>query len=160
MVGLTVPFPGNVYGAFRIARAVRRVSPATRIVLGGGYVNTELRELSDPRVFDYVDFVTLDAGETPILAILEHLAAPADARPMLRTFVRRGGAVALVSDDSLRDVPITGAGTPTYAGLALDRYLGPSHELVIAGPLSSAEGKSALAAIRGRFLPRSAIAAR
>jgi radical SAM superfamily enzyme YgiQ (UPF0313 family) len=121
LVGLTAPFPGNVYGAFRIARAIKAAAPATRIALGGGYVNTELRELTDPRVFDYVDFVTLDDGEAPMLALIEHLRDP--ARPLFRTFVRRGKSVALVTDETLHDIPIRDAGTPTYAGLALDRYL-------------------------------------
>jgi radical SAM superfamily enzyme YgiQ (UPF0313 family) len=133
VVALTAPFPGNLYGAFRIARAIKARAPKTRAVLGGGYVNTELRELSDPRVFDYVDFVTLDAGEAPLLALLEHLR---DARrPLLRTFVRKKHAVALVSDDTLRDLSITETGTPSYAGLPLDRYvsmvemLNPMHRL-------------------------------
>ena len=121
VVGLTAPFPGNVYGAFRIARAIKRAAPATRIVLGGGYVNTELRELADPRVFDYVDYVTLDDGEAPLLALLEHLGDP--AAPLHRTFVRDAGEVRLVSDERRRDVALRDAGTPTYAGLALDRYL-------------------------------------
>ena len=121
VVGLTAPFPGNVYGAFRIARAIKRAAPAIRIVLGGGYVNTELRELADPRVFDYVDFVTLDDGEAPMLALLRHMGDP--AAPLLRTFVRRAGAVRLVSDGGLRDVALRDAGTPSYAGLPLDRYL-------------------------------------
>src|SRR5439155_17418176 len=63
VLGLTAPFPGNVYGAFRMARKARELRPGIRIVLGGGYVNTELRELTEPRVFDFVDFVTLDDGE-------------------------------------------------------------------------------------------------
>jgi radical SAM superfamily enzyme YgiQ (UPF0313 family) len=121
VVGLTVPFPGNVYGAFRIARAIKRAAPATRIVLGGGYVNTELRELAEPAVFDYVDYVTLDDGEAPLLALLRHLADP--AAPLYRTFVRERGAVRLVSDDRRRDVALRDAGTPSYAGLPLDRYL-------------------------------------
>ena len=133
VVGLTAPFPGNVYGAFRIARAIKRVAPATRVVLGGGYVNTELRELADPRVFDYVDYITLDDGEAPLLALLRHLGDP-DA-PLLRTFVRQAGVVRLVSDDRLRDVALRDAGTPSYAGLPLDRYvslfemLNPMHRL-------------------------------
>ncbi|HET9621337.1 MAG TPA: radical SAM protein [Kofleriaceae bacterium] len=121
VVGLTAPFPGNIYGAFRIARAIKRLSPATRVVLGGGYVNTELRELAEPRVFDYVDFITLDDGEAPVLALLEHLADP--ARPLHRTFVRADGAVRFVADPTRRDVAIRDAGTPSYAGLALDRYV-------------------------------------
>ncbi|MEP6654314.1 MAG: hypothetical protein ABJA82_13210, partial [Myxococcales bacterium] len=122
LVGLTVPFPGNVFGAFRIAQAIRAVSPATHIVLGGGFVNTELRELSDPRLFDYVDFITLDDGERPLLALIEHLRDPAS--PLFRTFVRdEGGAVALRSDATMHDIPLRDAGTPTYDGLHLDRYL-------------------------------------
>ena len=122
LVGLTAPFPGNVYGAFRIARAVRAAWPAARIVLGGGYVNTELRDLSEPRVFDYVDFVTLDDGERPLLALVDHLRDP--KAPLFRTFVRGDdGGVVLRTDAALHDVPIAESGTPTYDGLELDRYL-------------------------------------
>lgn len=133
LVGLTVPFPGNVYGALRIARTIRASAPDTRIALGGGFVNTELRELSDLRVFDYVDFVTLDDGEAPMLALIEHLRDP--TAPLLRTFVREGERVVLRSDASLHDVPLRNAGTPTYDGLPLRRYpsllelLNPMHRL-------------------------------
>jgi radical SAM superfamily enzyme YgiQ (UPF0313 family) len=121
VVGLTAPFPGNVYGAFRIARVVKAEAPAVRVVLGGGYVNTELRTLTDPRVFDLVDYVTLDDGERPLLALLEHLRDP--SRPLLRTFVRDGDRGVQRSDAALHDIPLRDAGTPTYDGLPLDRYL-------------------------------------
>ncbi len=133
VVGLTAPFPGNVYGAFRIARAIKRVSKKTKLVLGGGYVNTELRELSDPRVFDYFDFITLDDGEAPFLALLEHLKSK--KKPLLRTFVRVADRVELVTTDAIHDVPIAASGTPSYGGLPLQRYvslfemLNPMHRL-------------------------------
>ncbi|MBY0400402.1 radical SAM protein [Myxococcota bacterium] len=133
LIGLTAPFPGNLYGALRIARAAKAIAPTTRIVLGGGYVNTELRTLAEPRLFDYVDYVTLDDGEAPLRALLAHLRDP-DA-PLLRTFVRRAGRVVLESDPSLRDVSQRDVGTPTYQGLPLDRYvslfemLNPMHRL-------------------------------
>ena len=75
VVGISAPFPGNVYGAFRLARAIKRARPAARLVLGGGYVNTELRDLAEPRVFDSFDYVTLDDGERPLLSLLRHLGA-------------------------------------------------------------------------------------
>lgn len=121
VVGLTAPFPGNVYGAFRIARKVKALAPHTVTVLGGGYVNTELRELSEPRVFDYFDYITVDDGEAPMLALIEHVRNK--HKPLLRTFVRQDGAVKLVTDESIHDVPLRDAGTPSYAGLPLDRYL-------------------------------------
>ena len=70
LVALTVPFPGNLYGAFRIAHAIKSQRPDMTIAFGGGYANTELRRLSDPRVFDYVDYVTLDDGERPLLSLI------------------------------------------------------------------------------------------
>ena len=121
VIGLTAPFPGNLYGALRIARQAKAIAPSTRVILGGGYVNTELRDLSEPRLFDYVDYVTLDDGEAPMQALLAHLRDP--SAPLLRTFVRRQGAVVLETDPSLHEVPQRDAGTPTYAGLPLDRYL-------------------------------------
>jgi radical SAM superfamily enzyme YgiQ (UPF0313 family) len=133
VLGLTVPFPGNAYGAFRIARAVRRDLPGVRIVMGGGYVNTELRQLSDPRVFDEVDFITLDDGERPLLSLLAHLRDP--AAPLFRTFVREGSSVVLKTAAKVCDVSFRDTGTPSYAGLPLERYvsivemLNPMHRL-------------------------------
>jgi radical SAM superfamily enzyme YgiQ (UPF0313 family) len=117
ILGLTAPFPGNVYGAFRIAKKVRELSPTTKIILGGGYPNTELRELKEPRVFDFVDYVTLDDGERPFLSILEGKGE------FLRTFVREEGKVVLKTTPKLHDIPHKDAGTPTYDGLPLDKYL-------------------------------------
>jgi hypothetical protein len=45
MVVLTVPFPGCLLGSLSIARRIRQMAPGVKVVLGGGYINTELREL-------------------------------------------------------------------------------------------------------------------
>lgn len=122
VVGITAPFPGNVYGAFRIARAIKEASPHTKLVLGGGYVNTELRDLSEPRVFEYFDYITLDDGERPLLALLEHLQSRGST-PLFRTFVREGGRVVYKSNHEMHDVPHRDTGVPTYDGLPLNDYL-------------------------------------
>jgi len=133
LVGLTLPFPGNVYGGLRIARVVKALRPRSVVVLGGGFVNTELRALDDPRVFDGCDYISLDDGERPLLALLEHLRDP--ARPLLRTFVRREGRVTFETTAALTDLAHDDTGTPTYQGLPLDRYvslfemLNPMHRL-------------------------------
>jgi hypothetical protein len=121
VVAITAPFPGNVYGAFRMAQTIRATNPGTTLVLGGGWVNTELRSLRDPRVFDFFDYVTLDDGERPLLNLLSRLAGR-DA-PLVRTFVRRGGAVVLEHDALQPDFPARDTGIPTYDGLPLDRYV-------------------------------------
>ena len=115
VVGMSAPFPGNVYGAFRMARVVRAAAPDAKLVLGGGWVNTELRALREPRVFDYFDYVTLDDGERPLLNLLARLAGR--RVPLVRTYVRKGDAVVLETDATQHDFPAqaTPARRPTTA---------------------------------------------
>jgi len=122
VVLISVPFPGAVYAAYRTTVNAQAQSPHIRTVLGGGFVNTELRELSEPRVFDYFDAVTLDAGERPLLALLEHFDGKRGAGRLSRTFIRHDGAVKYI-DIGEADVPFAEVGTPTWDGLPLNRYL-------------------------------------
>ena len=121
IVAITAPFPGNVYGAFRMARTMRAVNPKATLILGGGWVNTELRSLRDPRVFDYFDYVTLDDGERPLLNLLKRLS---DGKtPLVRTYVRKDSKVVLETDLTQHDIPQKDTGIPTYDGLPLDQYV-------------------------------------
>ena len=122
VVLLSVPFPGSVYAAFRIAQTVRRLRPETRIVLGGGYVNTELRSLAEPRVFDYFDYVTLDDGERPLLSLMDHLAGGRSRERLVRTYLRDEQRVRYVNFPE-PDVPFSETGTPTWDGLPIHDYL-------------------------------------
>ncbi len=124
LVLISVPFPGAVYAAFRMAQAIKQAHPHIRLALGGGFVNTELRELTEPRVFDYFDFVTLDAGERPLLALLEHLEGKRSVQRLVRTFVRDADTAQVrYLNWAEPDVPFGEVGTPTWDGLPLDRYL-------------------------------------
>ncbi len=122
IVLLSAPFPGSVYAAFRMAGAIKVHDPNIVTVLGGGWVNTELRQLKEPRVFDYFDYVTLDDGERPIVALLEHLAGQRPRLNLVRTYTRVDGAVRYFNSGE-PDVPFAEVGTPTWDGLPLDRYL-------------------------------------
>jgi hypothetical protein len=123
LVLLSVPFPGAVYAAFRMAQTIKAHHPHIRIGLGGGFVNTELRELTEPRVFDYVDFISLDAGERPLLTLIEHLKGQRSVQRLVRTFVRNDAGTVQLMNWAEPDVPFEDVGTPTWDGLPLDRYL-------------------------------------
>ena len=123
LVLLSVPFPGAMYAALRIAQCIKKADPKINVALGGGYVNTELRELKDARIFDYVDFITLDSGERPLLALLEHLEGKRSADRLVRTFIRdEGGTVRYIAWPE-PDVPFEEVGTATWDGLPLNSYL-------------------------------------
>jgi radical SAM superfamily enzyme YgiQ (UPF0313 family) len=122
MVLVSVPFPGAVYAAFRIAQTIKKYHPNITLELGGGFVNTELRELSEPRVFDYFDYITLDAGERPLLALIEHLQGKRSAQRLVRTFHRVDGTVQFTNFVE-PDIAFDDVGTPTWDGLPLAKYL-------------------------------------
>jgi radical SAM superfamily enzyme YgiQ (UPF0313 family) len=119
--GLSVPFPGNLLGALRIAQVIKEVAPEVKVVMGGGYVNTELRSLSDPRLFDLVDYLTFDDGEVPLEHLLNFIQN--GKGELLRTMFRVGGKVVLHSNPELHDVKFKNLDAPSYRGLDMKRYI-------------------------------------
>jgi radical SAM superfamily enzyme YgiQ (UPF0313 family) len=71
IVGFTVPFAGNLYAALKCAQYLKANYPEIKIVFGGGYVNTDLRQLKEPRIFEFADFICLDDGEIPLERIIQ-----------------------------------------------------------------------------------------
>ncbi|WP_370262451.1 radical SAM protein [Limnobacter sp.] len=123
LVLLSVPFPGAVYAALRMGQTIKAHHPEVRIGLGGGYANTELRELGEPRIFDFVDFITLDAGERPLLALIEHLQGKRSVQRLVRCFTRNAKGQVQYNNWQEPDVPFGEVGTPTWDGLPLNDYL-------------------------------------
>jgi hypothetical protein len=122
-VAFTVPFPGNLYAALKCGQYIKAKYPHIKVWMGGGYPNTELRSLKEPRVFDYVDFIVLDDGEAPVQLLLEHLAGKRPYTELKRTFLRLDGKVTFVNNLAVRDLPQREVGTPDYSDLRLREYL-------------------------------------
>ncbi|MCA0232736.1 MAG: radical SAM protein [Bacteroidetes bacterium] len=123
VVCLSVPFPGNLFGALKCGQYLKKHYPKVKIVMGGGFCNTELRSLSDPRVFDYLDFVCLDDGETPLRTLLEYVEEKRSLFSLKRTFARTDNQVVYYNGASEKDVAQRDTGTPDYSDLFLLDYL-------------------------------------
>ena len=123
VVGLTIPFPGNLYAALKCGQYIRQNYRQIKVIAGGGYVNTELRELSEPAVFNYLDFITLDDGERPLLNILELLEGKKKVEELTRTFIKIGNDVRYVNSEKEGCVSQKDIGCPDYSDLALGKYL-------------------------------------
>lgn len=116
---LSVPFPGNLFAAFRCAQFVKKNYPEIKISMGGGFPNTELRAISDPRVFEFLDYITLDDGELPV----EHLLTTAEKGVFKRTFVLENNCVLYKNNSERADYKQFEVGTPDYTDLKLDQYI-------------------------------------
>jgi len=120
---ISVPFPGNLYAAFRSAQFVKKHFPHIKVAMGGGFPNTELRSLSDKRVFEFFDFITLDDGEMPIENLIEYLEGKRDVRDLKRTFALINDQVKYLNNSTCRDYKQSEVGTPDYSDLLLDKYI-------------------------------------
>ena len=134
LVCFSVPFPGNLYSAFRCAQFIKATYPDTAVCMGGGFPNTELRDLKDARVFDYFDYITLDDGELPIELLVQHVHNLQDHPELKRTLLRRGGEVFYENNSTRSDYKQKDVGTPDYSDLPLDKYLSV---IEIANPMHS-----------------------
>lgn len=123
IVCLSVPFPGNLFAAFKCGQWLKQNHPAIKIVMGGGYPNTELRSISDVRPFEYVDYICLDDGETPLMQLLDYFAEKIDVSMLKRTFTLLNGVVSYCNGSLHADVRQENVGTPDYTDLPLKNYL-------------------------------------
>ncbi len=121
LVCFSVPFPGNLYSAFRCAQFIKANYPDIKIAMGGGFPNTELRSVSDVRVFEFFDFIALDDGELPIELI--HNAVLNKETTFKRTFIIENGSVVYKNNTTKLDYKQQDVGTPDYSDLVLDRYI-------------------------------------
>ena len=123
LVCISVPFPGNLFSAFRCAQYIRQHYPNIKIAMGGGFPNTELRSLTEPRVFDFFDFISLDDGELPLELIYESLSSSDKEFDFKRTFTCKNGVVVYNDSTNRNDYPQSEVGTPDYSDLLLDSYI-------------------------------------
>ncbi|MBO9562712.1 MAG: radical SAM protein [Niastella sp.] len=123
LVAISVPFPGNLYASFRCGQWIKQHYPDVKVVMGGGFANTELRSLSDPRVFEFYDFITLDDGEAPIENLIHYIEGKKTIEELKRTFTLIDGQVTYFNNKACADYKQGQVGTPDYSDFLLDKYI-------------------------------------
>ncbi len=123
LVALSVPFPGNLYTSLRCGQYIKQHFPHIKVAMGGGFANTELRSLSENRVFEFYDFVTLDDGEAPIENLVHHVAGSLPITSLKRTFCLHEDQITYFNSSECSDYQQHQTGTPDYSDLWLDSYI-------------------------------------
>jgi hypothetical protein len=123
LVCFTIPFPGNLFAALRCSQFIKQFFPTISIAFGGGYCNTELRSLSDIRIFEYVDFISLDDGEGPLLKIVQYLEGTVDISQLERTFVLEKNKVVYKNKTPNTIFHHKNLPAPSYVGLPFHKYV-------------------------------------
>ena len=137
VVGFCVPFPGNLYAAMKCSAFMKKVHPTVLTVMGGGYVNTELRQLDDPRLFNYFDFLTFDDGELPFEKLIKGFIEygldidnckieslyNAAKGSLVRAMFSYQDIIQSIGMNDKQNIPMNERGVPNYAGMPLPLYL-------------------------------------
>ena len=115
-VGVSVPFPGNLLAGLKCAKYIKTKYEGVKILMGGGYVNTELRQMTDTGIFKYVDYITFDDGELPVRRLIE-------GGELLRTAYLKEGKVEFAQMDVQENEKFGDLPAPTTRGLDLEKYI-------------------------------------
>ena len=140
-VGLSVPFPGNLLAGLRCAKYIKANYPQVKIVMGGGYVNTELRQMTDTGIFKYVDYITYDDGELPVRRLVE-------GGELLRTAYLKDGKVEYVN---MYNEPLRPSGTLTSSSSSLQGIMQASLPSTLASSVSSPKTGEEYGVVNERF---------
>lgn len=74
LVCISCPFPGTLAGALYTGRFFKeQYGSRVFVVLGGGYVNTELRQVRENRLCSYIDALSFDRGYGSYIDLFEHI---------------------------------------------------------------------------------------
>jgi len=133
-VCISVPFPGNLYTSLRCGQWIKQHYPHVQVAMGGGFANTELRSISDERVFEFYDFITLDDGEAPIEQLFGLVEGQNNIHDLKRTFLLQNGKVTYINNATCTDYKQGQIGTPDYSDLLLDKYISA---IEVANPMHS-----------------------
>ncbi|EAS19140.1 radical SAM domain protein [Flavobacteria bacterium BBFL7] len=134
LVCLSVPFPGNLYSSLRCGQFIKKNYPHIKIAFGGGFANTELRSITDVRVFEFIDYISLDDGELPLELVVNDVIKSEEQRVFKRTFIVEKDKVVYKNNSTASDYKQSQVGTPDYSDLLLDQYISV---IEIANPMHS-----------------------
>lgn len=134
LVCISVPFPGNLYTSLRCGQWIKQHYPNIKVAMGGGFANTELRSLTDKRVFEFYDFITLDDGEAPVENLFYHIEGRKNIDELKRTFLLQDDKVTYINNASCTDYKQGQVGTPDYSDFLLDQYISA---IEVANPMHS-----------------------
>lgn len=123
LICFTIPFPGNLFAALRCSQFIKQLFPGISVAFGGGYCNTELRSLNDPRIFEFVDFISLDDGEGPLLKLVRYIEETIDINELERTFVLENNKVVYKNKIPNTIFHHKNLPAPDYSGLPFDKYV-------------------------------------
>ena len=123
MVCISVPFPGNLYTSLRCGQWIKQHYPNIKVCMGGGFANTELRSLTDVRVFEFYDFITLDDGEAPVENLFHFINGAKNIEELKRTFTLINGEVKYINNIACTDYKQGQVGTPDYSDFLLNKYI-------------------------------------
>ncbi len=123
LVCFTIPFPGNLFAALRCSQFIKQFFPEIKVAFGGGYCNTELRSLKDPRIFEFVDFISLDDGEGPLLKIVQYLKGTVTKDKLERTYVLEHNQVVYRNKIPNTIYHHKNLPAPDYSGLPFHKYV-------------------------------------
>lgn len=134
LVAISLPFPGTLAAALRLGQYIKSEHKDITVAIGGGYINTELRDITDTSIFEVVDFLLYDDGELPLASLAQYLDGKISKDQIVRAKYLEDGKVtsSTIWEGYIKE---SDKPTPSFEGLKLGSYIStiegtnPMHKL-------------------------------
>jgi radical SAM superfamily enzyme YgiQ (UPF0313 family) len=130
VTGISLTFREQALPAFLMARLIKEARPDCHLAIGGTFVSTFMRDLSDGLLFRDVDSFVLDEGEKPLVQLVRECrkGKPDLAKVQSIIYVENGK---VIRTEPAEPVDLEKSPPPDYTIFPIDRYTVPREDLMI-----------------------------
>ncbi|MCQ2611293.1 MAG: radical SAM protein [Treponema sp.] len=132
LICISIPFAGTFTSALYTARFLKtKFQNKVFITIGGGFVNTELRDCTDKTISNYIDAISYDRGYGSYLALFDNWTEiqsfeNTDCGPYYKLALFSKNKISTVKDNDpeyqQKEDHITATNTPDYSDIDFSRY--------------------------------------
>lgn len=134
LIGISLTGINQIIPSFVLAGMIKKKNPATKIVLGGSVPTRWFADRNNlPNIFEFVDYVIINEGEVPIVALVDYLEGRASIQEIPQLFYLNDNKEITYNNLPISNREICSLPTPVFNKADISRYLSPVPSLPLLG---------------------------
>lgn len=134
LIGISLTGINQIIPSFVLAGMIKKKNPAIKIVLGGSVPTRRFADRNNlPNIFEFVDYVIVNEGEVPIVALVDYLEGRSSIQDVPQLFYLNDNKEITYNNLPISNPEICALPTPVFNKADIGRYLSPVPSLPLLG---------------------------
>ena len=134
LIGISLTGINQIIPSFVLAGMIKKKNPAIKIVLGGSVPTRWFADRNNlPNIFEFVDYVIVNEGEVPIVALVDYLEGRSSIQDVPQLFYLNDNKEITYNNLPISNPEICALPTPVFNKADIGRYLSPVPSLPLLG---------------------------